>query len=85
MFPWGRVVAVAAAMTAVLWTALDAGIAGTPPAPPIASAGLAVLGLLFAAGAAAMHVGGRAARAPLLAGFGAACLVYALLRLTLPG
>lgn len=83
--PWGRVVAIAGAVVAVLWASLDAGFGGTEPSPPITSAGLAVLALLFGAGAGAMHVGGRPERAPLLAGLALGAAAYAVARLTLPG
>jgi hypothetical protein len=83
--PWGRVVAIAAAVAAVLWASLDAGFGDTEPAPAVTSAGLAVLALLFGAGAAAMRVGGRPERAPLLAGLALGAGAYALARLTLPG
>ena len=82
--PWGRVVAIAGAVAAVLWASLDAGFGDTPPAPGVASAGLAVLAALFGAGAWAMRVGGRPERAPLLAGLAIGAGAYALARLTLP-
>jgi hypothetical protein len=83
--PWGRVVAIACAVVAVLWAALDAGFGDTEPAPAVASAGLAVLAVLFGSGAWVMRVGGRSERAPLLAGLAVGAGVYAIARLTLPG
>lgn len=83
--PWGRVVAVACAVAAVLWASLDAGFGDTQPAPAAASAGLAVLAVLFGSGAWVMRVGGRAERAPLLAGLALGAGAYAIVRLTLPG
>jgi hypothetical protein len=83
--PWARVVAIAAAVAAVLWASLDAGFAGTPPAPAVTSAGLAVLALLFGLGAGAMRVADRPERVPLLAGLALGAGAYALARLTLPG
>jgi len=82
--PWGRIGAIAAAVMAVLWAALDAGFGDSPPAPPVASAGLAILAVLFGAGAWVMRVGGRQERAPLLAGLSIGTIAYAVLRLTLP-
>ncbi len=83
--PWGRVLAIAGAVAAVLWAALDAGFGDMPPAPGVASAGLGVLATLFGAGAWVMQVGGRRERAPLLAGLALGAGVYAIARLTLPG
>jgi uncharacterized membrane protein len=83
--PWGRVGAIAVAVIAVLWASLDAGFGDAPPAPPVASAGLLVLAVLFGAGTWVMRVGGRPERAPLLAGLSIGAATYALLRLTLPG
>jgi uncharacterized membrane protein len=82
--PWGRIGAIAAAVGAVLWAALDAGFGDAPPAPPVASAGLLVLALLFGVGTWVMRAGGRPERAPLLAGLSIGAATYAVLRLTLP-
>ena len=83
--PCGRVAAIACAVAAVLWAALDAGFGGTEPAPAVASAGLADLAVLCGACAWVMRVGGRSERAPLLAGLAVGAGVYAIARLTLPG
>jgi len=79
--PWGRVAAIAAAVVAVLWTALDAGVAGKPPAPPEISAGLIALAGVFGAVAWVMQIGGRPDRAPLLAGLSIGVGGYAIARL----
>jgi hypothetical protein len=83
--PWGRVAAIAGAVAAVLWMALDTGLGDTPPTPAAASAGLLVLAALFGAGAWVMHIAGRAERAPLLAGLALGAGGYAVARLLLPG
>ena len=83
--PWGRTIGFAAAVVAVLWSALDAGFGGSPAAPPITSLALVVLALLFGVGAWVMQVAGRAERAPLLAGLAIGAGAYAIVRLTLPG
>lgn len=83
--PTGRIGAIAGAVALVLWASLDSRLGGAPPAPPILSAALAVLAVLFGVGAWAMRIGGRPERAPLLAGLATGIGVYALLRLMLPG
>ena len=81
----GRALTIAAAVAAVLWAFLDAGLGGTPPAPPATSAALLILAVLFGAGSWVMRVGGRPERAPMLAGLAMGTATYAVLRLALPG
>jgi hypothetical protein len=83
--PTGRIAAIGTAVMVVLFLAFDAGLGDAPPPPPIVSVALGVLALLFGAGAWVMRVGGRAERAPLLAGLAGGTGLYALLRLTLAG
>jgi hypothetical protein len=78
--PWGRVIAIAAAVFGVLWFMLDSGWLGAP-APLAMSASLAGLGVVFGAGAAVMWFGGRPERTPQYAGLAIAVLLYALVRL----
>ena len=78
--PWSRVVAIAAAATAVLWVMLDSNWI-IEPAPRAMSASLAGLGAIFGVGSAVMYFGGRPERAPQYAGLGIAVFGYALVRL----
>ena len=80
--PWGRVLAIAAAVAAVLWLAFDAGLGDPPPAG--ASVALVMLAAVFGTGVWVMRAGGRPERAPLLAGLAIGVGAYALVRLTLP-
>ena len=82
--PWGRVAAIAAAVAAVLWLALDAGVGATEPTPAAASVALIILAGIFGAGTWVMRVAGRRERIPLLAGLAIGTGGYALVRLTLP-
>ena len=81
--PTGRIIAVSVGVMVVLFLRFDAGLAD--PAPPVISVALGIFALIFGAAAWAMHVGGRAERAPLLAGLACGTGIYALLRLTLAG
>ena len=78
--PWARVLAIAAATTAVLYAMLDSGWV-TDPAPVAMSASLAGLGVVFGAGSAVMWFGDRQERAPQYAGLAIAVTLYALARL----
>jgi hypothetical protein len=81
--PWGRVLAVAAAVSAVCWLSLDSGVGGTEPAPPMVSTALRILAAVFGASAWSARVTGRyVERAPWLAGLSIGVGAYALLRLT---
>jgi len=78
---WERAMATAAAAALLLWLAFDSRLLTADPAPPGTSAALAALGAIFGFGAFVMAKGGQPARAPLLAGLGAALLGYAVARL----
>jgi hypothetical protein len=75
----GRALAVAMAVLAVLWFALDSGISSQPPVPGTSTA-LAILAVVFAMGAFVMHAGGRPERVPLLIGLALGLGTYLLVR-----
>jgi hypothetical protein len=75
-----RTVGTALAVAALVWLMLDSGLVTPERAPAMTSASLGGLGLLFALGGWAMHVGGQPERTPLLAGIGLGLLGYALVR-----
>ena len=83
--PWGRVAAIAAAVVAVLWLALDSGVQPASQPPIAVSAGLFALALVFGCAAWVMHVGGALKRAPFFAGLSIGAGAYAVARLLLPG
>ena len=83
--PWGRVAAITAAVTSVLWLCLDSGIGDTTPAPGVTSVALLLVAAVFGVGSWVMRVGGRPERVPLLAGLAIGAAAYAIIRLTLPG
>jgi len=78
--PTGRVLAVAVAVFAVLWLALDSGWMSAAPAPPGTSVALGMLAAVFAVGAWMMQAGGRTGRVPMLVGMALGVGAYALVR-----
>ena len=83
--PWGRVAAIAGAVVAVLWMALDANPARASQPPIAVSSGLLALAVVFGVAAWVMQVGGQPKRAPLFAGLSMGAGGYAVARLLLPG
>ena len=76
-----RSLAVAVAVAAVLYLALDSGVVTSEPAPPGTSVALAVLATIFGLGAWVMQKGGQPERVPLLAGLAVGLGAYAVLRI----
>lgn len=74
----GRAVAVAVAVLAVLWFALDSGIRSEPPVPGTTVA-LGILAVIFAASAWVLNAGGRPERVPLLVGLALGVGTYVLM------
>jgi hypothetical protein len=75
-----RAIAVAVAVFAVLWLALDSGLLTSEPAPPGTSVSLGMLAAVFGAGAFVMQQGGQTQRVPMLVGMALATGGYALVR-----
>lgn len=76
----GRAAAVAVAVFAVLWLALDSGRLTTEPAPPGTSLALGMLAAVFGVGAWVMQAGGQLQRVPLLSGMALGTGAYAAVR-----
>ena len=75
-----RAIAVAVAVFAVLWLALDSGLLTSAPAPPGTSVSLGMLAAVFGAGAFVMQQGGQTQRVPMLVGMALGTGGYALVR-----
>jgi len=75
-----RAIAVAVAVFAVLWLALDSGLLTSEPAPPGTSVSLGMLGAVFGGGAFVMQQGGQTQRVPMLVGMALGTGGYALVR-----
>jgi hypothetical protein len=78
--PWGRAVAIAAGVFAVMWLSFDAGLTGAAPPAGISPA-LLILAGVFGCSAWVMQKGGQPDRVPLLTGLSLGAASYALLRL----
>ena len=78
-----RVIATAVAAAAIVWLMLDSGLATAEPAPPMTSASLGGLGLLFTVGGGSMMIAGQRERGQLPLGLGIGLVVYAVVRLFL--
>jgi hypothetical protein len=75
-----RAIAVAVAVFAVLWLALDSGLLTSEPAPPGTSVSLGMLAAVFGGGAFVMQQGGQTQRVPMLVGMALGTGGYALVR-----
>lgn len=75
----GRALAIALAVAAVLWLALDSGLVSSRPALPGTSGALATLAIVFGIGAWVMQQGGQLQRVPLLVGMALGVGAYALI------
>ena len=74
-----RAIAIAIAVFAVLWLALDSGLSSAEQVPGTTGA-IALLALVFGLGAFVMRAGGRTERVPLLIGTALGTGSYAVVR-----
>jgi hypothetical protein len=75
----GRALAIAVAVLAVLWLALDSKWVSSDPGMPGTSLSLGMLAVVFGIGAWVMQAGGRSERVPLLVGTALGCATYVAL------
>ena len=75
----GRALAIAVAVLAVLWLALDSKWVSSDPGLPGTSLSLGMLAVVFGIGAWVMQAGGRPERVPLLVGTALGCAIYVAL------
>ena len=75
----GRALAIAVAVLAVLWLALDSKWVSSDPAMPGTSLSLGMLAVVFGIGAGVMQAAGRPERVPLLVGTALGCATYVAL------